>query len=207
MYQPYILKYNYDSLEPHISKKTMELHYNSHYLKYLSKLNDILSKNGFLYQMPKENLFLNIDIFPIQDRDSILYYAGGVTNHELYFSSIKAKNEEIIIPEPLNTSLVQKFGSIQKFMEQFLNLASVLPGSGYTFLVVKQSQELSLINLANQDSPYYYEMIPILAIDVWEHAYYLDYYNDRSQYIEEFMKIIDFDEVNRKYQQILAENK
>lgn len=206
MYQPYILKYDYNSLEPHISRKTMELHYNSHYLKYLKNLNDVLTKNNFLYQYPKEDLFENIDIFPIQDRDAILYNAGGVVNHELYFSSMKPKNDTVLIPEPLQSALMKKFGSIENFMNQFLGLASFLPGSGYTFLVVKPDKELYLLNLANQDTPLSYGMKPILAIDVWEHAYYLDYYNNRKKYIEEFMKIIDFNEVNKKYQEILEKS-
>lgn len=203
MYQPYILKYDYNALEPNISKKTMELHYHSHYLKYLRNLNEVLQKNNFGFQYPVKDLFSNIDVFPISDRDSIIYNAGGVINHELYFDSMKPKNSNINIPEPLNQALIQKFGSIDQFIEQFLNLASLLPGSGYTFLTVKPSKELYLLNLANQDSPYTFNMIPILTIDVWEHAYYLDYNNNRKTYIEEFIKIIDFEEVNQKYKQVL----
>ena len=206
MYQPYLLKYDYDDLEPHISKKTMEIHYNNHYLKYLKNLNDVLDKNNFYFQYPKEDLLANIDIFPIQDRDTIVYNAGGVLNHELYFSSMQKKENVTAIPEPLQSALIKKFGSIENFMTQFVGLASFLPGSGYTFLVVKPDQELYLINLANQDSPLSFDMVPILAIDVWEHAYYLDYYNNRKNYIEEFMKIVDFEEVNRKYQETLKKS-
>ncbi len=206
MYQPYILKYDYNDLEPHISKKTMEIHYNNHYLKYLKNLNDALIKNKFNFQYPKEDLFDNIDIFPIQDRDTILYNAGGVINHELYFSSIKKQENNVSIPEPLQSALVKKFGNIENFMNQLIELASFLPGSGYTFLAVKPNQDLYLLNLPNQDSPFSYDMVPILAIDVWEHAYYLDYYNNRKKYIEELMKIIDFTEVNKKYQEILNKN-
>lgn len=207
MYQPYILKYDYDSLEPHIGKKTMELHYNNHYLKYLNKLNEILIKNNFGFQYPVEELYNNIDIFPISDRDDIIYNAGGVINHELYFSSMKPKDNTISIPEPLNSALIQKFGSIERFMEQFMGLSTSLPGSGYTFLVMKPNGELYLLNLANQDSPYNFGMTPILGIDVWEHAYYLDRNNDRKTYVEEFFKVIDFEEVNKKYQKILDKNK
>lgn len=203
MYQPYILKYDYDSLEPHIGRKTMELHYNNHYLKYLRKLNEVLTKNNFGFQYPIEELYDNIDVFPVTDRDDIIYNAGGVINHELYFSSMKPKEDEINIPEPLNSALIQKFGSIEKFMEQFMSLASNLPGSGYTFLVVKPNKELYLLNLANQDSPYNFGMVPIFGIDVWEHAYYLDRDNDRKTYIEEFLKVVDFEEINRKYKKVL----
>ena len=205
MYQPYILKYDYQDLEPHISKKTVEAHYNNHYLKYLKKLNDTLNQNDFLFQYPVEWLFSNIDVFPISLRDDILYNAGGVINHELYFSSMTNQSEKKNIPEPLRTKLIEKFGSIEKFIERFSSLAETLPGSGYTFLVVRPNlgNELYLLNLPNQDSPYSFKMIPILAIDVWEHAYYLDYGSNRKKYVEEVLKIIDFDEVNQKYQEIL----
>lgn len=202
MYQPYILKYDYNALEPHISEKTLETHYNSHYLKYLKKLNDILEKNNFKFQYPVKELLKNIDIFPIKDRDDIIYNAGGVINHELYFDSM-IPNSSKMIPEPLNGALIEKFGTIDAFIKQFVDLSSFLPGSGYTFLVVKPSKELYLINLANQDSPYSFGMIPILNIDVWEHAYYLDYRNNRKNYIENFLELINFDEVNKKYIQIL----
>ena len=202
MYKPYILKYDYNALEPNISRVILETHYNSHYLKYLKNLNDILIKNNFKFQFPVEDLFRNIDIFPIKDRDDILYNAGGVINHELYFDSM-TPNGTGVIPEPLNSALIEKFGSITVFVNQFISLASLLPGSGYTFLVVKPSKELYLLDLPNQDSPYSFGMIPILNIDVWEHAYYLDYRNNRKDYINNFLKIIDFNEVNKKYKQII----
>lgn len=208
MYQPYILKYDYQDLEPHISKKTMEAHYNNHYLKYLRKLNEILIKNNFGFQYPIGWLFSNIDVFPIADRDEILYNAGGVVNHELYFSSLTSQKEKQNVPEPLRTKLIEKFGSIENFIERLTSLAVALPGSGYTFLVVRPNlgNELYLLNLPNQDTPYYIEMIPILAIDVWEHAYYLDYGSNRQKYIEEIIKVIDFDGVNKKYQEILQKS-
>jgi len=202
MYKPYVLKYNYNSLEPHISKLTLETHYNSHYLKYLKKLNDILIKNNFKFQYPVEDLYFNIDVFPIKDRDDILYNIGGVINHELYFDSM-TPNGKKEIPEPLNSDLISKFGSIDNFIKQFISLANFLPGSGYTFLAVKPNRELYLLDLANQDSPYSFGMIPILCIDVWEHAYYLDYKNNRSGYVDNFLELIDFDLVNEKYKKIL----
>ena len=202
MYQPYVLKYDYNALEPHISKKTLETHYNSHYLKYLRNLNDILTKNNFKFQYPVKELFFNIDVFPIKDRDDILYNAGGVVNHELYFDSM-IPNSKKVIPEPLNSAITKKFGTISDFIKQFIDLASTLLGSGYTYLTVTDNRELYLLNLANQDSPYSLGMMPILGIDVWEHAYYLDYRNNRKSYIENFLELIDFDEANKKYKKIL----
>ena len=206
MYQPYILKYDYNDLEPYISRKTLEAHYNNHYLKYLRKLNELLEKNNFNFQYEVKNLFQNIDVFPINDRDDILYNAGGVINHELYFDSM-TPNGSKIIPEPLNSALISKYGSIDNFIIQFTNLANILPGSGYTFLVVKKNGDLYSLDLANQDSPYSLDMKPILALDVWEHAYYLDYGNNRKVYIDNFLKLINFNNINKKYQEILNQSK
>lgn len=202
MYQPYILKYDYDALNKYISKLTLETHYNSHYLKYLNNLNNILIKNNFKFNYPIKELFKNIDTFPIKDRDDILYNAGGVLNHELYFDSM-ILNSTGLIPEPLASALTYKFGSVDNFLKQLVDLAILLQGSGYTFLVIKPNKELYLLNLANQDSPYIFEMEPILAIDLWEHAYYLDYKNNRKDYVNNFLKLIDFNSVNKKYLEFL----
>lgn len=206
MYQPYILKYDYSDLEPNISRKTLEAHYNNHYLKYLRKLNYVLEKNNFHFQYPVKELFQNIDIFPLSDRDDILYNAGGVINHELYFDNIN-KSAKQNIPEPLNSAIINKFGSVENFVNQFKDLANNLPGSGYTFLTVKKSKEIYVLNLANQDSPYSFDMQPILALDVWEHAYYLDYGSDRKSYIDSYMELIDYERVNQKYQEIMNQSK
>ncbi len=124
-------------------------------------------------------------------------------NHELYFSSMSQRKGQEKIPEPLNSHLIEKFGSIENFKYQLLERANSFRGSGYVFLTVNQNSELYLMALPNQENPYVYQRIPILAIDVWEHAYYLDYYNDKKKYNEAFFQIIDFTEVNRKYQENL----
>lgn len=202
MYQPYILKYNYNALEPYISKKTLETHYNSHYLKYLKNLNTLLLKNDFKFQYPVSYLFQNIDAFQVSDREEILYNAGGVLNHEIYFDSMKPASNTII-PEPLLSNLTNKFGSINNFIKLFNDLAISLKGSGYIFLATKPNGELHLLSIFNQESVYSSGMIPLFCIDVWEHSYYLDYQNNRGTYLDSFFKIINFDLANKKYQEVL----
>lgn len=177
MYQPYILKYNYNALEPYISKKTLETHSVSY-------------------------LFQNIDAFQVSDREEILYNAGGVLNHEIYFDSMKPASNTII-PEPLLSNLTNKFGSINNFIKLFNDLAISLKGSGYIFLATKPNGELHLLSIFNQDSVYSLGMIPLFCIDVWEHSYYLDYQNNRGTYLDGFLKIINFDLANKKYQEVL----
>lgn len=201
MYQPYVLKYDYNTLSPDISRKAVEAHYHNHYLKYLRNLNNLLAQNNFKYQFPLEDLFQNLDIFR-KSQDAILYNAGGVVNHELYFDNLD-KSNNTMIPEPLKSALISKFGSIDNFKNTFIDLGNSLQGSGYTFLVVDGNKNLKILNLKNQESPFSFKMTPIIALDVWEHAYYIDYGNNRKNYVDNFWKLIDFSKVNEKYQKIL----
>lgn len=201
MYQPYVLKYDYNTLSLDISRKTLEAHYHNHYLKYLRNLNNLLAQNNFKYQFPLEDLFQNLDIFK-KSQDAILYNAGGVVNHELYFDNLD-KSNNTMIPEPLKSALISKFGSIDNFKNTFIDLGNSLQGSGYTFLVVDENKNLKILNLKNQESPFSFKMTPIIALDVWEHAYYIDYGNNRKNYVDNFWKLIDFSKVNEKYQKIL----
>lgn len=199
MLQPLVLTYPWNGLVPYISERTLEIHYSRHYLSYLNKLNSLLLKSNVPINFPISNLFISIDAFPIKDRDDILYNAGGVLNHELYFSEL-SQSPNKTIPEPLNSAIVKKFGSVQNFKDRFIEYATSLPGSGYTFLAVNKNGELVLLNLSNQDSPYSYRMIPIMNIDNWEHAYYLDRLNERGVYIDAFFQVLDFNKVNQNYQ-------
>lgn len=199
MYKPYIMKYPFNALEPHISEKTQFHHYNI-YLNYLDNLNRILIKNNFDFSYPVESIYCNIDKFPIEDRDSILYNAGGVINHQLYFDSMSPE-KETEIPEPLHSALVPEYGSIERFKNKFITLAEELPGSGNTHLVLKPNMKLYIIDMSNQDSPYNLGMIPLLSLDVWEHAYYLDDFSDRKKYIEAFFKVASFTNANNRYKE------
>lgn len=189
---------DYKTLEPYISDKTLTLHYNNHYLKYLNNLNEILKENNYDFKDSKEELFKNIDQFPIGIRDKILFNLGGVVNHELYFNNISMnkKNEPIA---SIKEAIDEEYGNYEIFKEKFKKSAKNLVGSGYTFLVLNKSK-LQIINMSNQESPYMYNMIPIIALDLWEHAYYLDYQNNKDKYIDTFFEIIDFNKVNSIYE-------
>lgn len=206
MLQPLVLSYPWNGLVPYISERTLQVHYNRHYLSYLNKLNSLLLKSNVPIQYPISNLFTSIDAFPLKDRDDILYNAGGVLNHELYFSEL-SQNPNKTVPEPLHSAIVKKFGSIQNFKDRFIEYATTLPGSGYTFLAVDKRGDLVLLNLSNQDSPYSFEMIPIMNIDNWEHAYYLDRLNERGVYIDAFFQVLDYNKVNENYQNAMRQLK
>ena len=197
MYQKENLTYS--SLEPYISDRTLSIHYNNHYLKYLKNLNDLLIKENYNFKYTKEELFDHIDEFNISSRDKILFNLGGVVNHELYFYNISNLKNNIPIGS-IKKEIDKYYGNYETLKKEFKKMALELVGSGYTYLVINKNKELQIINMSNQESPYMYGMIPIIALDLWEHAYYLDYQNNKEKYIDTFFEIIDFNKINNLYE-------
>lgn len=190
---------NYSSLDPFISDETLNEHYNI-YLKYLKKLNELLSTTDNIYS--KAYLIQHIDVLPLTIRGEVLYYLSGVVNHELYFFGMSNENNTNV-SNRLVSDIVANFGSINNFKNEFKEKALNIKGSGYTFLVIDNNKKLRIINTSNQDNPYYYGYIPVMALDVWEHAYYLDYYSNREDYVNKFFDKVDFVKLNINYENIL----
>lgn len=188
---------DYNSLEPYIDNKTLDLHYNAHYKNYTEKLNKYLKEQNYNYKYTPTYLAKNIDILPKENRDEILYNLGGYLNHSLYFYNLTDKKKEI--PIKFKKLINKYFTSFNNFKEEFINTANELKGSGYTLLVLDKNNNLRIINMSNQDTPYYYGFIPIMTIDVWEHSYYLKYSNKRNDYLTQIFNIIDFDKVYNLY--------
>ncbi len=199
MYQMIPLPYEYDALEPYIDTKTVGLHYEKHYGNYLNKLNELLEKNNYKNEFSKEELVTNLGMFPVNERDDILYYLGGVLNHELYFYNMNPNKHNEPVGK-IKEAIIKQYGTYENFKQQFFNTASYLVGSGYTFLVINDQQKLEIINLSNQDTPYTYGLVPLIAMDLWEHAYYLNYYNEKDRYMKNFFEIIDFEYINALYE-------
>lgn len=193
------LKLGYKSLEPYIDDGTLDLHYNKHYQKYLDNLNRLLKENnygfGSLY-----DLVMNIDKINLNDRGEVLFNLGGVINHSLYFYIISDKKNNIPYGSILK-SINEYFDSYDNFKKKFKESAMELQGSGYTFLVLDNNNELSIINTSNQDTPYYYGFIPIITLDMWEHAYYLKYKNRKDEYIDAWFNLLDFEKINNLYEE------
>ena len=193
MYQKIELPYT--TLEPYISDRTLTIHYNNHYLNYLNKLNELVDNTKY----NKIELFNNLDDYNIELRDKILFNLGGVVNHELYFNNFSLNKNNIPIGS-IKEQIDKQYNNYDNFKKEFKDIALSLTGSGYTFLVINENKELQIINMPNQESPYMYGMIPIMALDLWEYAYYLDYQNNKSKYIDAFFEIIDFDKINKLYE-------
>lgn len=193
MYKLEKLPYGYYELEPYIDTHTLGLHHQKHHKNYLKKLNELLMKNNYDFKYPLEELPKHIMEFNESDRQDILFNLGGVINHNIYFKSMSPKKE---MPSVfMNSLIIKSFGSYDNFLKEFKQKAMSLKGSGYTYLILDQGY-LRLINLYNQDNPYNYDLIPLLTIDLWEHAYYINYENKRDLYIDNFLEVIDFENAN-----------
>ena len=174
--------------EPFLTDFNINVH-NRIYQKYINQ-----SKNIEDYQEAVKN----IDEFPISERGNILYNLGGVLNHQLFFS-ILGKGE---MSEDFKNKLIEDFGTVENFKNEFINQANYVVGSGYTFLVLNKENKLEIINTSNEDTPYSYDLKPIMNLDLWEHAYYLDYQDNREEYINNFFSFVDFNEVSKIYEEI-----
>ena len=195
------LPYPYNDLEPDINSEVLSTHFDKHYKGYVNNLNNYLKESGFNNELPLEKIPTNIDIFPINLRGDILYNAGGVLNHELYFNSMNPykSNPKGNLLNKINAI----YGNFEEFRKDFINRAKSLVGSGYTFLVSNKRGDLTIINLVNQETPLSYNLIPLFALDLWEHAYYLQYKNDRNKYIENFWNKANFNNAEKIYNEIV----
>lgn len=143
------------------------------------------------------DLYNHLDIINDEDKNDFLFNLGGVVNHELYFESIK--QEKKLLDSNLLLAINNSFGNLDNMYNEIKNCTRELKGSGYLFLVTDNNKKLSLLITTNQDSPYLYGLTPLLCIELWEHAYYLEYQNERNRYVEEILKIINFSYANRLF--------
>lgn len=189
------LPFAYDALEPHMDKETVEIHYSKHHQGYVNKLNAALEGNEELQAMSIEELLQNLDKAPEDIKQGVINNAGGVANHNLFWSILEKDKE---YTGEIAQAINETFESFDNFKEQFSKAAATVFGSGWAWLVMSNGN-LEIITTKNQDSPISQGMIPIIGLDVWEHAYYLKYQNKRPEYIENFFSIINWDKVNEIY--------
>ncbi len=199
MYSSINLPYSVNALEPYIDGETVMIHYGKHYMNYLNKLNELLSKYNFNFDLNKELIYPNINQFNEEDREDILHNLGGVVNHELYFLNMSPNRRNIPFGS-IKTAIDEKYGNFDNFKEEFIRKANEIKGSGYVFLVITPTGELEIITLPNQDSPYNYGLMPIMAMDVWEHAYYLKHRNEKNNYFNDFFDVVNFSYINNLYE-------
>ena len=192
------LPYAYDALEPHIDRQTMELHHDKHYAGYVSKYNAAVEKYPDLADKPLHEVLVDeLKIVPDDIKSAVRNNGGGAHNHALFW--------EIMGPggggEPtgnLAEAINGTFGGFSQFKEQFSNAAATRFGSGWGWLI-KKGDQLEITSTPNQDSPLMQNAFPVMGIDVWEHAYYLNYQNKRPDYIEGWFNVVNWDAVGQRY--------
>lgn len=184
------LNYEYNALEPYIDEETMTIHHSKHHKTYVDKYNAAIKGTEF-ENTPVKEVLENLEKVPKEKRQAIINNGGGVWNHTFFWSILK---KGTVIPEELKEILEKNFGSVEKFKEEFTNAALNQFGSGWAWLV-KDGDKLKVVKTPMQDSPISNGLKPVLAIDVWEHAYYLKYQNKRPDYVENFYNVINWDEV------------
>ena len=191
------LPYEYDALEPHIDKETMNIHHTKHHNTYVTNLNAALEGQEELAAKSLEDLLADIESVPENIRTAVRNNGGGHANHTLFWEILSPNGGGQ--PEgELAEAITAKFGSFESFKEEFAKAATTRFGSGWAWLTVKDG-ELELYSTANQDSPLMEGKTPILGLDVWEHAYYLNYQNRRPEYINSFWNVVNWDEVSKRY--------
>lgn len=193
------LPYAYDALAPHIDARTMEIHHTKHHAGYTSKLNDAIEGTE-LAKHSIEDILANVSKHGAAVRNN----GGGFYNHRLFWEVMSPNGGKISEDMSIHKAIVKDLGGFDKFKETFANAAATQFGSGWAWLCVGKDGKLSVTSTPNQDNPLMdvvdAEGTPILGLDVWEHAYYLNYQNRRPDYIDAFFKVINWAKVNELYE-------
>jgi superoxide dismutase, Fe-Mn family len=193
------LPYAYDALEPHIDARTMEIHHTKHHQTYVNNLNAALEKAPDVRSDDIDQLLRNFDTIPEEIRTAVRNNGGGHANHSLFWRIMGPDGGG----EPggaVGEAIRSAFGDFGSFREKFANAAKGRFGSGWAWLVVGDGRQVQVTDTANQDSPLMSGQTPILGLDVWEHAYYLHYQNRRPDYIDAWWNVVDWAEVNRRFE-------
>lgn len=192
------LPYAFDALEPTIDEQTMRIHHGKHHQGYVTKLNAALEGHSDLQQKSLQDLLRGIDSVPEDIRTAVRNNGGGHANHSLFWPILSADGGGAptgALADAINGA----FDSFDSFKEKFSNAASSQFGSGWGWLVVNDSGSLDLYSTPNQDSPYMQGDTPVLGLDVWEHAYYLKYQNDRGKYVSSWWNVVNWDRVAENF--------
>lgn len=192
------LPYAYDALEPNFDKETMEIHHTKHHNTYVTKLNDALKGHDDLANKSVDELVADLNSVPEDIRTAVRNNGGGHSNHT-FFWQILSPNGGGEPTGAIKDAIESTFGSFDAFKEKFAEAATGRFGSGWAWLVVNNGN-LEITSTANQDSPLTDGKTPVLGLDVWEHAYYLKFQNRRPEYITTFWNVVNWDEVNKRFE-------
>jgi Fe-Mn family superoxide dismutase len=196
------LPYPVDALEPHIDAQTMTIHHDKHHQAYVTNLVNALRDHTELSKKPLAEILGNLDAVPESIRTAVRNNGGGHSNHSLFWRVMSPKGGGTPKGELLK-AIEGKFGSFDKFKEDFSKAGATQFGSGWAWLSVDGGKQLVLSATANQDTPLMTGLVPILGVDVWEHAYYLKYQNRRADYLAAWWNVVNWDTVSEEYARAL----
>ncbi|MBA4537543.1 superoxide dismutase [Bacillus aquiflavi] len=191
------LPYDFHALAPHIDEETMKIHHGKHHNTYVANLNNALKPHPELTEKSLNDLLSNLEAVPESARTAVRNNGGGHANHSLFWTILSPNGGGEPTGE-LAEAINKKFGGFAQFKEEFAKAAATRFGSGWAWLVVNNG-ELEVTSTPNQDTPIMEGKTPILGLDVWEHAYYLNYQNRRPDYINAFWNVVNWEEVAKNY--------
>jgi Fe-Mn family superoxide dismutase len=193
------LPYAYDALEPHLDARTMEIHYSKHHQTYVDKLNAALEKYPDVQKHAVEALLSDWNLIPKEILTPVRNFGGGVVNHNFYWSVLK---KDVPAKGAVIDAITKQWGSLDAFKTAFSTAANTLFGSGWAWLVYDpKAKKLDILQTSNQDSPLSAGKVPLLVVDVWEHAYYLKFQQKRADFVAAFWSVVNWEKVDALYQQ------
>jgi Fe-Mn family superoxide dismutase len=192
------LPYAYDALEPSIDKQTMEIHHDKHHAAYVNNLNTLLKDHPDYLKMSVEDVLSNASKLPDAIRQGVINNAGGHLNHSQFWVMMAHKDKGGEAKGDLLAAINSTFTSLENFQKTFSEAATKRFGSGWAWLVMKDGK-LSVVSTANQDAPLLSGQVPLLGLDVWEHAYYLKYQNRRPDYIKAWWAVVNWNDVGERF--------
>ncbi len=192
------LGYTYTALEPYLDALTLKIHYTKHHQKYVDVLNETLKDHSATAQVPLETLLIDPRKIPLAIRKKVIDNGGGHYNHSFFWLGMTPSSTQQ--PGPLVNELIKKhFATFENFKQEFSQAAQKVFGSGWAWLVLKKDGSCAIITTANQDTPITGGYIPLLCLDVWEHAYYLKFKNKRPDFIEAWWNVVNWNHVEECY--------
>lgn len=195
------LPYDYEALSPEIGAETVRIHHDKHLQTYVDNLNKALSQEPELQGLTLKELILKVPKLEEPLKTAVRNNAGGVFHHNFYFDGMTGMENK---PKgDLKDAIDRDFGGTEAMLAELKKAALGQFGSGWAWLVLNPDGKLHIMSTANQDSPFPFRVCPILAVDVWEHAYYLDYQNRRADYVDQWMKLINWEKAEEHYQRAL----
>jgi len=195
------LGFSFDALEPYMDAATIEIHHGKHHQTYVNKLNEAIAKAPNLSKLSIEEILADLSIVPDEIKTPVINHGGGHANHSLFWSILG--NNSAAPSKDLTNAIEKSFGNLSALEEKLNSAAVGVFGSGWAWLCLTEEGNLEISQTANQDSPLSKGKVPILVLDVWEHAYYLKYQNRRPEFVNNLIRLIDWEKVSARYNNAL----